>query len=223
MRHLNQQDLQTLLHSDENYYNSKRSNNQSFQNFIRILIVAFLGAFIVNTPWGSLHVPVLAYAGTILLIISILLNIYAYPIAQRALDESREATHKTFNENDISYINEIPKAYKNLSALTYLLIACLTLSIVICPTSYIIEKTLATKEVTQMAKKQQPTQQTSRKTGTEKNERLWDTPSRPITPTSDTPAQQPAQPTQQPAQPAQQPTQQPTQPTSDTKPSTEKN
>ena len=64
-----------------------------------------------------------------------------------------------------------------------------------------------------MAKKQQSTQQPSRKTGTEKNERLWDTPARPITPTPNTPEQQPAQ----------QPTQQPPQPTSDTKPSTGKN
>ena len=74
----------------------------------------------------------------------------------------------------------------------------------------IVEKTLGPKEVTQVAKKQQSTQQPSRKPGTEKNERLWDTPARPITPTpatapSNTPAQpaQPAKPEQQPAQPAQ--------------------
>ena len=65
-----------------------------------------------------------------------------------------------------------------------------------------------------MAKKQQSTQQPSKNTGSEKNERLWDTPARPITPTpatapSNTPAQPaqqpPAQPAQQPAKPAQQP------------------
>ena len=60
-----------------------------------------------------------------------------------------------------------------------------------------------------MAKKQQSTQQPSGKVGAEKNERLWDTPSRPITPTPDTvpsntPAQQPAKPAQ-PAKPVQQP------------------
>ncbi len=67
-----------------------------------------------------------------------------------------------------------------------------------------------------MAKKQQSTQQPSSKTGTEKNERLWDTPARPITPTPagtvppNTPVQpaQPAKPEQQPAQPAK-PEQQP--------------
>ena len=68
-----------------------------------------------------------------------------------------------------------------------------------------------------MAKKQQSTQQPSRNTGREKNERLWDTPARPITPTPATapsntsapPAQPPAQPEQQPAQPEQTPAQQP--------------
>ena len=71
-----------------------------------------------------------------------------------------------------------------------------------------------------MAKKQQPTQQRNRKVGAEKNERSWDTPSRPITPTPagtvspnmpgqpGQPAQQPAKPEQQPAQPAK-PEQQP--------------
>lgn len=59
-----------------------------------------------------------------------------------------------------------------------------------------------------MAKKPQSTQQPSQRVGTEKNERLWDTPSRPITPTPDTapaaqPAAQPTQPAQRPAQPAQ--------------------
>ena len=79
-----------------------------------------------------------------------------------------------------------------------------------CPNysiSYIAEKTLEPKEVTQMAKKQQPTQQTSRKVAGQEEKRSWDTPSRPITPTPagsvppETPAQPPAQPTQPPAQP----------------------
>ena len=135
-----------------------------FQNFIRILIVAFLGAFIINTPWGSLHAPALAYIGTASLIISIILNIYTYPIAQKALDEFREATHKTFNESDITYINETPNSYKKLSRLSKLLMFGLSLSIVFCSISYITEKTLGQKEVTQMAKKQQSTQQPSSKT-----------------------------------------------------------
>ena len=137
-----------------------------------------------------------------------------YPIAQKALDEFREATHKTFNENDITYINETPDAYKQFSKLSKLLMFCLALSIVFCSVSYITEKTLGPQEVTQVAKKQQSTQQPSKNTGSEKNERLWDTPARPITPT---PAQ-PAQPPQQPAQPPQQPAQ----PTPDPQPSTEK-
>ena len=72
----------------------------------------------------------------------------------------------------------------------------------------IVEKTLGPKEVTQMAKKQQSTQQPSRKEGEQQNEKLWDTPARPITPT---PAHPPAQPPAQPAQPAQpaKPVQQP--------------
>ena len=160
--------MRTLLQSDENYYNSKRANTQSFQNFIRILIVVFFGAFIVNTPWGSLHFPLLAYIGTASLIISIVLNIYMYPIAQKALDEFREATHKTFNENDITYINETPNAYKKFSRLSKLLMFCLALSIVFCSISYITEKTLGPKEVKQMAKKQQSTQQPSRKTWRQK-------------------------------------------------------
>ena len=201
--------MRTLLQSDENYYNSKRANTQSFQNFIRILIVVFFGAFIVNTPWGSLHFPLLAYIGTASLIISIVLNIYTYPIAQKALDEFREATHKTFNENDITYINETPNAYKKFSRLSKLLMFCLALSIVFCSISYITEKTLGPKEVKQMAKKQQSTQQPSRKEGEQQNEKLWDTPARPITPT---PAQQPAQP------PAQPPAQQPSQPAQPAKP-----
>ena len=191
--------MQTLLQSDENYYNSKRANTQSFQNFIRILIVVFFGAFVTNTPWNFLHAPVLAYAGAALLIISIVLNIYMYPIAQKALDEFREATHKTFNENDITYINETPNAYKKFSKLSKLLMFCLALSIVFCSISYITEKTLGPKEVTQVAKKQQSTQQPSRKPGTDKNERLWDTPARPITPTpANTPAQPPAKPAPKP-------------------------
>ena len=88
------------------------------------------------------------------------------------------------------------------------MIFCLTLSILVCPTSYILEKTLAPKEVTQMAKKHQSTQQTKQKVGGEREERLWDTPTPPITPTpADTPVQQPTQPVQQLAQPVQQPAQ----------------
>ena len=73
-----------------------------------------------------------------------------------------------------------------------------------------------------MAKKQQSTQQPDR-TVRKQEERLWNKPSRPITPTpADTPTQ-PAQPTQPPAQPAQPPAQPaPTQPAPDPKPSTEK-
>ena len=98
---------------------------------------------------------------------------------------------------------------------------CLVISVIICPISYIVEKTLGPKEVTQMAKKQQSTQQTSRKV--EKG--TWDTPSRPITPTPATaPPNTPGQPAQQPA-PAQQPTQpaqQPAQPTTDPQSTTQK-
>lgn len=215
--------MQTLLQSDENYYNSKRANTQSFQNFIRILIVVFFGAFVTNTPWNSLHAPILAYAGAALLIISIVLNIYMYPIAQKALDEFREATHKTFNENDITYINETPNSYKKFSKLSKLLMFCLALSILFCSISYITEKTLGPKEVTQVAKKQQSTQQPSRNVGKERNEKLWDTPARPITPTpADTPAQPPAQPAQPSAQPAPETVQPPAQPTPDPQSSTEK-
>lgn len=222
MRHLNEQDLRTLLQSDENYYNSKRSNNQSFQNFIRILIVAFLGAFIANTPWDSLHVPILAYVGTASLIIAILLNIYTFPLAQKALEEQREVTHKTFNENDITYLDEIPDTYKKLNRLLWVIMICLAVGIVICPISYIVEKTFGPKEVKQMAKKQQSTQQPDGKTGKDRNERLWDTPSRPITPTPNTPSPNtPAQPLVEPTQPTQQPPP-PAEPASDPKPSTEK-
>lgn len=78
-----------------------------------------------------------------------------------------------------------------------------------------------------MAKKQQSTQQPSRKVGEERNEKLWDTPARPITPTpADTPAQPPTQPpeTVQPAQPTQPApeTVQPAQPESKPQSSTEK-
>ena len=68
-----------------------------------------------------------------------------------------------------------------------------------------------------MPKKQQSTQHPSRKVSVEKNEKLWDTPSPPITPTPAKPEQQP--PTQQPAKPEQQPAKPEQQPA---KPSTEK-
>ena len=217
IRHLNEQDLQTLLQSDENYYKSKRAITQSFQNFLRILIVAFLGAFIAQTPWSSLNFPILAYIGTGSLIIAAIINIFAFRVAHNALDEYRNAIHKTYDENNTVYIEETPKLYKIQEILSNSLLFFLILSIVICPASYIVEKTHGPKEVTQMAKKQQSTQQPSRNTGREKNERLWDTPARPITPTPATapsntsapPAQPPAQPEQQPAQPEQTPAQQP--------------
>jgi len=199
--------LQTLLQSEENYHNSKRANTQSFQNFIRILIVAFFAAFITNTSWASLHVPALAYIGVALLLISMILNIDAFSKAQNALERVRDLTHKIYDENDITYIDEIQNINKKENRRSKLLISCLILSIIICPISYIAEKTLEPKEVTQMAKKQQPTQQTSRKVAGQEEKRSWDTPSRPITPTPagsvppETPAQPPAQPTQPPAQP----------------------
>ena len=217
--------MQTLLQSEENYYNSKRANTQSFQNFIRILIVAFFAAFITNTPWGSLHAPALAYIGTALLLISMILNIDAFPKAQNALEEVRELTHKLYDENDITCIDEIQSISKKENKRSKLLIACLILSIIICPISYIVEKTCGPKEVTQMAKKQQSAQQPSRNVGGREEKRSWDTPSRPITPTpvkptgtvpSDTPAPAPIQPTPVPTQPA------PAEPVSNPKPSTEK-
>ena len=223
MRQLDEQDLQTLLHSDENYYNSKRANTQSFQNFIRILIVAFFAAFIANTPWDSLHTPALAYIGTALLLISMILNIDTFPKAQRALEEVRELTHKLYDESDITCINKIDRISERENKRQKLLIACLILSIIICPISYIVEKTCGSKEVTQMAKKQQSTQQPSR--GGREEKRSWDTPSRPITPTPakpvgaippDPPAPEPTQPTPVPTQPT------PAKPAPDPKPSTEK-
>ena len=212
IRHLNEQDLQTLLQSEDNYYNSKRSNTQSFQNFIRILIVVFLGAFISNTPWNSLHAPALAYIGAASLIISIILNIYTFPMAQNALEQVRELTHKIYDENNITYIDEIQNAYKKQNRLLKSLMVFLLIGIVVCPISYIYEKSVEPKEVTQMAKKQQLTQQPSRKVGRQVEKGSWDPPSRPITPTPadtappNTPAQ-PAQPGQQPAKPEQQPAQ----------------
>lgn len=98
---------------------------------------------------------------------------------------------------------------------------CLAISIIICPISYIVEQTHRPKEVTQMAKKQQSTQQPSREVGGQKDKRTWDTPSRPITPIpADTPAQpepKPAQPAPEPAKPAQ-----PAKPVSDPQSSTKK-
>ncbi len=203
--------MQTLLQSDENYHNSKRANTQSFQNFIRILIVVLLGAFIANTSWDSLRVPALAYIGAASLIITMALNIYAYPRAQNALEKVRGLTHKLFDENDIKYVDKIQSIRKKENRRSELLIICLAISVIICPISYIVEKTLGPKEVTQMAKKQQPTQQPNREVGGQEEKRSWDTPSLPITPTpAKPPEQQP--PTQQPAKPEQQPA----------KPSTEK-
>ena len=134
-------------------------------------------------------------------------------MAQNALEQVRELTHKIYDENDITYVDEIQNAYKRQNRLLKSLMLFLLIGIFICPISYIYEKSVEPKEVTQMAKKQQSTEQPNRKVGAEKNERLWDTPSRPITPTpantvpSNTPAQ-PAKPEQQPPQPAK-PEQQP--------------
>ena len=75
-------------------------------------------------------------------------------------------------------------------------------------------------QATQMAKKQQSTQQPSRKVGGQEEKRSWDTPSRPITPTpADTPQPpaQPVPPTQQPTQPVQPPAQPVSDPQSSTK------
>ena len=207
--------MQTLLQSDENYYNSKRANNQSYQNFIRILIVALLGAFIAKTPWNALNVPILAYIGVGSLVIAIILNIFEFRISQDALDQYRNATHQTFDEQDTSYIDEMPKAYEKLDILSDCVIGFLILSIVICPISYIVESSLGPKEVKQVSKKQQSTQQPSRKV-VRPEENRWNKPSRPITPT-------PAEPTPAPTEPAPAPTQPaPTQPAPDPKPSTEK-
>ena len=182
---------------------------------IRILIVVFFGAFIAKTPWDSLNCPILAYIGTGSLITTIILNIFEFRRSQEALDQYRDATHETFDKQDVSYIDEIPKVYKKLDILSDCVIIFLILSIVICPISYIVESTLGPKEVTQMAKKQQSTRQPSRTVRRE--ERSSNKPARPITPTpADTPTQPPAQPVQPPAQPT------PTQPTPDPKPSTEK-
>lgn len=192
---------------------------------IRILIVVFFGAFIAKTPWDSLNCPILAYIGTGSLITTIILNIFEFRRSQEALDQYRDATHETFDKQDVSYIDEIPKVYKKLDILSDCVIIFLILSIVICPISYIVESTLGPKEVTQMAKKQQSTQQPSKNVGGREEKRSWDTPSRPITPTpvkpvgtvpSDTPAPAPTQPTSVPTQPA------PAEPVSDPKPSTGK-
>ena len=219
MRDLNDQDQQALLQSDENYYNAKRANSQSFQNFIRILIGAFLGAFLANTSWDSLHYPYLAYIGTGFLLLCIILNIITYLLTQESLDQCRVNTHKMYDENDPTYFEEMPPIHKTQVKLSIALIIFLILGIIICPTSYILENTLESKEVTQMAKKQQSTQQPSRKDGEQKNERLWNTPARPITPTPDPPAQPPAQPAQPPAQP---PAEQPAPPASNPESSTKK-
>ena len=224
MRELNEQDRQALLQSDENYYNSKRANSNSFQNFIRILIGAFLGAFLANTSWDSLHYPIIAYTGTAFLLLCIILNIITYLLTQKAFDQCRDNTHKAFDEKNPTYIEEMPLTHKIQEILSIVLIIFLILSIVICPTSYIYEKSLGPKEVKEMAKKQQSNQQTSEKVGVEKNERLWNTPARPITPTPDT---APSNTTVQPPQPAQspqpaQPEQTPAQPPPNSQPSREK-
>ena len=196
--------MQTLLQSDDNYYNCKRANNQSFQNFIRILIIAFLGVFIAQTPWNALNFPILAYIGAGSLLIAIILNIFEFHIAQDTLDQYRNATHQTYDEQDTSYIDEMPKAYKKLDILSDCVIGFLILSIVICPISYIVESSLGPKEVKQVSKKQQSTQQPSKKVG-RREERSSNKPSRPITPTpidTPAPAPAPAKPAPAPAKPA---------------------
>ena len=218
IRQLNEQDLQTLLQSDDNYYNCKRSNNQSYQNFIRILIVALLGAFIAKTPWNALNLPILAYIGVGSLIIAVILNIFEFRISQDALDQYRNATHKTFDKRDTSYIDEVPKAFKKLDILSDCVIFFLILSIVICPISYVVENTLGPKEVKQMSKKPRSTEQPSRKV-VQPGENRWNKPSSPITPT---PADPPAEPTPAPTEPATEPAPAPAEPAPDPKPSTEK-
>ena len=154
-----------------------------------------------------------------------ILNIDAFPKAQRALEEVRELTHKLYDENDITCIDEIQRVSEKENKRSKVLIACLILSLVICPISYIVEKTRGPKEVTQMAKNRQSTQQPSRRVSGQEGKRSWDTPSRPITPTpADTapPNNTPGQPAQQPTQPAQQPAEQPAQPTTTPQSSTEK-
>ncbi len=183
MRKLDEQDLQTLLQSDENYYNSKRSNNQSFQTFLRILIVAFLGVFIANTPWSSLHSPILAYTAVGALLIVILLNIYTFSKVQNALEQVRDLTHKLYDDPKITYINEIQKVEKSQNRRSDFFMICLAISIIICPISYIVEQTHRPEEATQMAKKQQSTQQPNKEVGGQRGKRTWDTPSTPITPT----------------------------------------
>lgn len=140
MRHLNDQDLKTLLQSEENYYNSKRANNQSFQNFLRILIVAFLGAFITNIPWESLYAPALAIIGVASLLLSLIINIYSFPVAQKSLELVRELTHKMYDENDTIYLDEIENIDKKLYRLSIALRLFLAIGIIICPISYILEK-----------------------------------------------------------------------------------
>ena len=174
--------MQTLLQSDENYYNAKRANSQSFQNFIRILIGVFLGAFLANTSWDTLHHPYLAYIGTAFLLLCIILNIITYLLTQKALDQCRVNTHKMYDKNDSTYIEKMPRIHNIQEILSYALIGFLILGIIICPTSYIIEKTAESKEVIQMSKKQRSTQQPSKKVG-RREERSWNNPSRPITPT----------------------------------------
>ena len=209
--------MQTLLQSDDNYYNCKRANNQSYQNFIRILIVVFLGAFIAKTPWDSLKFPVIAYIGTGSLITTILLNIFEFRRSQDALDQHRDATHETFDKRDVSYIDEIPKVYKKLDILSDCVVGFLILSIVICPISYIVENRFGAKEVTQMAKKPQSTRQPSREV-VRPEESRWNKPSRPITPTPAEPAPAPTEPAPAPTEPAPAPAE----PAPDPKPSTEK-
>lgn len=212
--------MKILLQTEENYYNSKRANNQSYQTFFRILIVVFLGAFVANTSWNSLHVPFLAYAAALSLLFSILQNLYMFSKVQNSLDQVRTLTHRMYDENDITYIDEIQHIRKKANRRSELLLICFIISIIICTTSYIVEKTLEPKEVTQMAKQQQSTQQPSKEVVMQKEKRTWDTPSLPITPTDmpakpvGTPAEPttPVQPTDTPSQPAPKPADKPTQP-----------
>ena len=73
-----------------------------------------------------------------------------------------------------------------------------------------------------MVKKQQSTQQPSRKVGGREEKRSWDTPSRPITPTPVKPTGPVPSDTPAPTQPKPAPTQSPAEPTSAPKPSPKK-
>ena len=137
---------------------------------------------------------------------------------QNSLDQVRTLTHRMYDENDITYIDEIQQVRKKSNQRSVLLLICFVISIILCTTSYIVEKTLEPREVTQMAKNQKSTQQPSREVVIQKEKRTWDTPSLPITPTPagsvppDTPSQPAPKPADTPSQPAPKPADTPAKP-----------